>query len=64
MTGLHASIAEAARHMARVREETFKPSEEHARIYDRLYAEYVKLQEYFGQGGNAVMKRLKAMKEV
>ncbi|MBN2979905.1 MULTISPECIES: ribulokinase [Cohnella] len=62
--GGHASIAEAARHMARVREETFKPSEEHARIYDRLYAEYVKLQEYFGQGGNAVMKRLKAMKEV
>src|SRR5690606_14275822 len=39
--GGFASIAEAAERMGRVRAATFKPVPEHARIYDRLYAEYV-----------------------
>jgi len=28
-------------------------------LYDALYAEYVALHDYFGRGGNDVMKRLK-----
>lgn len=57
------SIVEAAQTMGRVREETFKPIPENAAVYDKLYAEYVKLHDYFGRGENDVMKRLKAMKE-
>lgn len=60
--GGYDSIVEAAEKMARVREETFKPVAENVRIYDRLYKEYGKLHEYFGGGGNDIMKRLKEMK--
>ena len=35
---------------------------ENSDIYDKLYAEYKILHDYFGQGGNDVMKRLKAIK--
>jgi len=28
-----------------------------------LYAEYIQLHDYFGRGGNNVMKRLKHIKE-
>ncbi|WP_123041569.1 ribulokinase [Cohnella candidum] len=56
------SVVEAAKRMARVREETFKPIPENVRLYDRLYREYTELHDYFGRGGNAVMKRLKAIK--
>ena len=31
-------------------------------VYDRLYAEYAILHDYFGRGANDVMKRLKALK--
>ena len=30
-------------------------------VYDQLYAEYLKLHDYFGRGENDVMKRLKAI---
>jgi L-ribulokinase len=61
--GGYDSIVEAAKKMARVREESFKPIPENAAIYDRLYKEYTLLHDYFGRGGNDVMKRLKALKE-
>jgi L-ribulokinase len=32
------------------------------KVYDRLYAEYVTLHDYFGRGQNDVMKRLKSLK--
>ncbi len=31
-------------------------------MYDRLYAEYRTLHDYFGRGENDVMKRLKAIR--
>jgi len=61
--GGYDSIVEAAQAMGRVREETFKPIPENAAVYDKLYAEYEKLHDYFGRGDNDVMKRLKAIKE-
>jgi len=61
--GGYDSIVEAAKKMARVREESFKPIPENAAIYDRLYREYTLLHDYFGRGGNDVMKRLKELKE-
>jgi L-ribulokinase len=34
----------------------------HQRIYDRLFAEYRQLHDYFGRGGSDVMKRLKTIR--
>ncbi|CAM3983935.1 ribulokinase [Cohnella lubricantis] len=61
--GGYDSIIDAAASMARVREETFKPNPENVAIYESLYQEYVKLHDYFGRGGNDVMKKLKNWKE-
>ncbi|MFC5649932.1 ribulokinase [Paenibacillus solisilvae] len=60
--GGYDSIVEAAQNMARVREETFNPIPEHAAVYEELYQAYLRLHDYFGRGGNDVMKTLKAMK--
>ncbi|MFC5531455.1 ribulokinase [Cohnella yongneupensis] len=62
VAGGYDSIVEAAERMARVREETFKPIPEHVSVYDRLYREYTELHDYFGRGGNDILKRLKAIK--
>jgi L-ribulokinase len=32
-------------------------------VYDELYAEYVRLHDYFGRGGNEVMHRLRAIRD-
>jgi L-ribulokinase len=61
--GGYDSIVDAARKMARVREETYKPIPEHVEVYEKLYQEYSKLHDYFGRGQNDVMKQLKAIKE-
>jgi L-ribulokinase len=56
------SIAEATKHMTRLSDQVFRPRPEHKQVYDQLYAEYITLHDYFGQGGNDVMKRLKKIK--
>ncbi|MBB6671770.1 ribulokinase [Cohnella nanjingensis] len=61
--GGYDSIVDAARAMARVREETFKPIPENVAVYERLYREYRELHDYFGRGANDVMKRLKTLKD-
>ncbi len=38
---------------------TYSPCEAHRRTYDLLYQEYLTLHDYFGQGGNPVMERLR-----
>jgi L-ribulokinase len=40
----------------------YRPIPENQPIYDRLYAEYVRLHDYFGRGENDVMKVLKRIK--
>jgi len=60
--GGYDTIFEAARHMARLKEETYTPIPEHQAVYDELYAEYVRLHDYFGRGENNVMKTLKKIK--
>jgi L-ribulokinase len=45
-----------------VHRNAYTPNEEHAVAYDKLYAEYVQLHDYFGRGANEVMKRLRALK--
>jgi L-ribulokinase len=61
--GGYASIFDAAKRMARLKKETFKPIPSNQKVYDKLYAEYVTLHDYFGRGSNDVMKRLKQLKK-
>ncbi len=61
--GGYDSIFDAAHHMARLREETFRPIAANQAIYEQLYREYVTLHDYFGRGANDVMKRVKHLKE-
>jgi L-ribulokinase len=60
--GGYDTIQEASAAMARLRDEKYVPIPENTAAYDKLYAEYVILHDYFGRGGNDVMKRLKAMR--
>jgi L-ribulokinase len=60
--GGYDSIFEATPRMATLRPEAYRPIQEHQKVYDRLYAEYVLLHDTFGRGANDVMKRLKALK--
>jgi len=60
--GGYDTIYEATQQMARLRDVVYRPSAANKAVYDRLYAEYVALHDYFGRGANDVMKRLKALK--
>ena len=59
--GGYDSITDCAKIMGSIRE-TYYPIPENVKAYDRLYAEYKLLHDWFGRGGNDVMKRLKAIK--
>jgi len=60
--GGYDNIYEATKVMAHQRPEKYQPDAAHKKVYDRIYAEYVLLHDYFGRGENDVMKRLKALK--
>ena len=60
--GGYDTIYDAAKNMARVQKRVYKPRKEAHEIYNRLFKEYTALHDYFGRGGNDVMKRLKALK--
>lgn len=57
------TIQQAAGAMAKVKSKRYKPVADNATTYDRLYAEYRFLHDYFGRGANDVMKRLKIIKK-
>jgi len=60
--GGYDSIYEASKKMAHLRDERFAPRPEAQAVYNRLFKEYLVLHDYFGRGGNDVMKRLKALR--
>ena len=60
--GGYADIAAAAAAMAHLRDGAFAPIEANVAIYDRLYAEYVRLHDLFGRGVDPAMKTLKAIR--
>ncbi len=57
------TIAEAASVMSNLRDVVYVPNAENKAVYDKLFAEYTKLHDYFGRGENDVMKRLKKIKK-
>jgi L-ribulokinase len=60
--GAYPDIRAAAAAMGRVRRDVFLPDAGRSAAYDRLFAEYSTLHDYFGRGGNDVMHRLRAMR--
>jgi L-ribulokinase len=60
--GGYDSILDAAQRMARLKDVIYRPIPDNQAVYDKLYAEYVTLYDYFGRDENDVMKRLKAIK--
>ena len=57
--GGYDDVYEAAGIMGKVRDTVYYPNPENVEIYNKLYAEYKTLHDYFGRGSNDVMKRLK-----
>ena len=62
--GGYDTIQQAAAKMAGARKKTYRPDPAAHAVYEKLFAEYDMLHDYFGRGGSDVMKRLKALKGV
>jgi L-ribulokinase len=60
--GGYDDIFAAAQAMGGLKDEVYTPNPENVAVYDRLYADYKTLYDYFGRGGNDVMKRLRALR--
>jgi L-ribulokinase len=60
--GGYDSIVEAAGQMAHLSDVLYRPEPAHRATYDALYRHYVRLHDYFGRGGNDVMKELKDLR--
>jgi len=56
--GVYPDIPAAAAAMGSPVVKTYTPNRSNQKAYEKLYCEYVKLYDYFGRGGNDVMKRL------
>ncbi|MCP2378908.1 ribulokinase [Cutibacterium modestum] len=60
--GLYPDVKAASAAMGAKEEGIYQVNEERAAQYDTLYAEYARLHDYFGRGGNQVMHRLKEIR--
>lgn len=57
--GVYASVKDAAEVLSVKPVRFYSPCERNQKAYDILYAEYCRLYDYFGQGGNDVMRSLR-----
>ena len=60
--GGYASVADASRALAKLKEEIYEPDNARAEVYDRLYALYCEAVERFDPKENPVLKALKDMR--
>jgi len=60
--GGYDSLDDAADAMGSLSDRIYRPIPEHKAVYDRLYAEYAVLHDYFGRGENDVLKRLRRIR--
>ncbi|MBQ3864754.1 MAG: ribulokinase [Clostridia bacterium] len=60
--GGYDTIADAAQAMGGVLDQVYSPIPENHAVYEKIYAEYVRLHDLFGRGGNDVMKRIKSIR--
>ncbi|MGO8893403.1 MAG: ribulokinase, partial [Streptosporangiaceae bacterium] len=61
--GAYPDVPAAAAVMGRIDRDVYQPDAARADVYDELYAEYVRLHDYFGRGENQVMYRLRAIRD-
>ena len=61
--GGYDTIQEAAAEMGGTLPIVYRPQPRNSAVYDKLYAEYRRLHDYFGRGMNDVMKRLKEIRK-
>ncbi len=61
--GGYPDVPAAAAAMGGKRADVYTPDEASADVYDEMYAEYTRLHDYFGRGGNEVMHRLRALRD-
>lgn len=61
--GGYDDVFSAASKLGKVLDSKYEPNPEAVKVYDKLYAEYKILHDYFGRGANDVMKRLKEIKK-
>ncbi|MGH6654702.1 MAG: ribulokinase [Actinocrinis sp.] len=57
--GAYPDVPAAARAMGKIERAAYTPDVDRASAYDALYAEYVRLHDYFGRGANEVLHRLR-----
>jgi len=57
--GAYPGVPAAARAMGKIRRAAYQPDPSRADAYDLLYAEYLRLHDYFGRGANDVLHRLR-----
>ncbi|MCL2519200.1 MAG: FGGY-family carbohydrate kinase, partial [Oscillospiraceae bacterium] len=60
----YGDISEVSQKMCKLGNIVYRHNPENKKIYDQLYAEYEILHDYFGRGGNDVMKRLKNIRKI
>jgi L-ribulokinase len=61
--GCYSDVPAAALAMGGKHQAVYLPDPVSADVYDRLYAEYLLLHDYFGRGGNEVMHRLRGIRD-
>jgi L-ribulokinase len=61
--GCYPDVPAAAQAMGGKHQAVYQPDPVSADVYDRLYAEYLLLHDYFGRGGNEVMHRLRGIRD-
>ncbi len=61
--GGYDDVFTAGQKMGKLKDITYLPNPKAKAVYDKLYAEYDILHDYFGKGCNDVMKRLKEIKK-
>ncbi|WP_250034868.1 ribulokinase [Paractinoplanes maris] len=61
--GAYPDVATASEAMGRVEKDVWQPNSPDADVYDRLYAEYAELHDYFGLGAGKALHRLRAIRD-
>lgn len=61
--GGYDDFVQSTHRMARLKPARFRPQAKYRQTYRSLYAEYLRLHDYFGRGENPVMKALRASRE-
>ena len=60
--GGYDNLDDAVNAMGSLSDKVYRPIPENRAVYDKLYAEYERLHDYFGRGENDVMKRLRKIR--